>query len=388
MRKIVAFFVALLLFAGTLLVVNGYYDTAIANARGYLDYNVKAPKLQCLDAVSSSIDEDTVLFLGSSELDVPDALKITSHPRDVFNWGNSDFNMMLYGSASNQSLSQAIHLGALGDKLEVKKVVLNLSPQWFIEDFLAPEAFADKLYPEMLVAFMKNKDISDDLKQRVVDRCKAQLSTSPDKMRLVESCERAYLQKGNIFDTWLADINNLITSNRDKALLTFSLNPPKDTGSRVSYDSIDFDALEAEAERNGQAKCTNNDFYVNDNYYKKKLEPNLGWLQGYLKNTNMHDTVEYDDLRLFLDICGELGIEPLLVSTPVNGFYYDFAGLPVSERQQCYQNIRDIASEYNVQVLDLTDYEYTPYFLNDIMHLGWKGWVHVIQGVHEFYQQD
>ena len=102
----------------------------------------------------------------------------------------------------------------------------------------------------------------------------------------------------------------------------------------------------------------------------------------------MRETDEYNDLRLFLDICEELDIEPMLVSVPVNGFYYDYTGLPQSERQQYYQNIREIASEYDVQLLDLSSQEYTPYFLHDIMHLGWKGWVYVIQGVHEFYQQD
>ncbi|NLG10921.1 MAG: D-alanyl-lipoteichoic acid biosynthesis protein DltD [Coriobacteriaceae bacterium] len=387
MRKIVAFLVALLLFAATLVGVNSYYDAVITSARGYLDYDVKNAKLQCLDAVSSSLDENTILFLGSSELDVSDSLNITSHPKNVFHWGNSDFNMMLYGGASNQSLSQAIHLGALGNRLKVKKVVINLSPQWFIEDFLAPEAFADKLYPEMFTAFMENEGISVDLKQRVVDRCKSQLNTSPDKLRQIEAYERVYLHTGNIADLWLIEINKLITSNRDKAILTFSMNPPKATGPKVVYDDIDFSALAEEAELNGQAQCANNDFYVSDNYFKKNLEPNLGWLKGHLKSANMHDTVEYDDLRLLLDICRELGIEPLLVSVPVNGFYYDYTGLPESERQHCYQNIRDIAGEYDVQLLDLSGHEYTPYFLHDIMHLGWKGWIYAIQGVHEFYQQ-
>ena len=76
-------------------------------------------------------------------------------------------------------------------------------------------------------------------------------------------------------------------------------------------------------------------------------------------------------MKLFLEVCEETGLEVMLINIPVNGYWYDYTGFPKADRQQYYQNIRDIAAEYDVTLLDLSDHEYTPYFLKDVMHLGW-----------------
>lgn len=40
---------------------------------------------------------------------------------------------------------------------------------------------------------------------------------------------------------------------------------------------------------------------------------------------------------------------------------------------------------YNVKLADFSQKEYEIYFLRDIMHLGWKGWVYLDRAVYEFY---
>lgn len=59
---------------------------------------------------------------------------------------------------------------------------------------------------------------------------------------------------------------------------------------------------------------------------------------------------------------------------PVNGKWSDYTELSQSTRQIYYKTVRAIAAQYdNITMLDLTGEEYTPYFLCDTMHLGWKG---------------
>ena len=41
--------------------------------------------------------------------------------------------------------------------------------------------------------------------------------------------------------------------------------------------------------------------------------------------------------------------------------------------------------EYGIEMLDLTGYEYEPYFMCDTMHLGWKGWLAVDRAFIDFY---
>ena len=104
-------------------------------------------------------------------------------------------------------------------------------------------------------------------------------------------------------------------------------------------------------------------------------------------NDSYSNSKEYDDLKLFLSLCNELDLDVMLINIPVNGYWYDYTGFPKTEREQYYDNIWDIAYEYDENVLDLAVHEYTPYFLKDIMHLGWKGWVYVDEELYNFYKE-
>ena len=65
-----------------------------------------------------------------------------------------------------------------------------------------------------------------------------------------------------------------------------------------------------------------------------------------------------------------------------------FIYFSAERRQTYYENVRQIAAEYeNVTLLDLTGYEYEPYFLCDTMHLGWKGWLAVDNAIAEFWDK-
>ena len=48
-------------------------------------------------------------------------------------------------------------------------------------------------------------------------------------------------------------------------------------------------------------------------------------------------------------------------------------------------HVRMLEEEYGIQMLDLTGYEYEPYFMCDTMHLGWKGWLTVDRALIDYY---
>jgi Protein involved in D-alanine esterification of lipoteichoic acid and wall teichoic acid (D-alanine transfer protein) len=43
--------------------------------------------------------------------------------------------------------------------------------------------------------------------------------------------------------------------------------------------------------------------------------------------------------------------------------------------------------EKGFTVADFSDKEYEKYFLKDIMHIGWKGWVYVNQSLVQFHEK-
>ena len=93
-------------------------------------------------------------------------------------------------------------------------------------------------------------------------------------------------------------------------------------------------------------------------------------------------------MSCLLDLCALRDIEVLFVHVPMHGSWNDYTGFSAVRREQYYEKVRNIAENYsNVTLLDLTGFEYEPYFLCDTMHLGWKGWLAVDRAIVEFYQQ-
>ena len=70
---------------------------------------------------------------------------------------------------------------------------------------------------------------------------------------------------------------------------------------------------------------------------------------------------------------------------PLHGAWSDYTGFTEDRRSEYYENVRAIAAEYGIEILDLTGYEYEPYFMCDTMHLGWKGWLLVDRALIGFY---
>jgi D-alanine transfer protein len=128
-----------------------------------------------------------------------------------------------------------------------------------------------------------------------------------------------------------------------------------------------------------------NPFYIDDESYQR-LKPHLKEKKDMNKDARKgyQTGPEFDDLRIFLQVCRETGIQPMLVLAPVNGYYYDYTGFPVEAREAYYQKIRDIAEEYGVLLADFSDQEYTKYFFEDRVHLGKKGWVMVNEAIEQF----
>jgi D-alanine transfer protein len=167
-----------------------------------------------------------------------------------------------------------------------------------------------------------------------------------------------------------------------------SANFPAFEGKPAQVDKIDFQKLMAEAEELGKKSCTNNAWYIYDSYYSTHVEPTLEKRRNTLNDASYAVSPEYADLEIFLDICQETGIEPLLILEPVNGLSYDYAGFPLEGREAYYRQIRELAARRGVRLADFSSHEYEPYFLADVMHIGWKGWVYILEEIVKFYKEN
>lgn len=350
-------------------------------------YDNKAYTRNCSDYVMDQIiDENSIVVLGSSELGASDEL---AFPKALFNNGYSDFNMILMGTAHLQSLPQAINVGALQNNIKNGKIVLILSPQWFSASGLSTQAYSSRFEELNFVQFLRNKNISKQTKIAVSNRINGLLTADPTTLDRVIKDENVYLYHSLNPFTYIEMITyNMFRDAKTRFELVDEFNSlsPLDKTNYIHANEINFDSLLLQAAELGAESCTNNEFGIYDEYFNTYIRNEFEGFKGRSEAESYAVSPEYGDFRLFLDVCKETGIEPLIISVPVNGRWYDYTGFSKADRNTYYQNIRDICAEYGVSLVDFSEKEYELYFLKDIMHMGWKGWAYLDKAVYSFYK--
>ena len=348
----------------------------------------------CYLLAQSAAQEDTLLLFGSSELRTTE---ICTHPANFFAGKRAGFQVDLIGRGSCQSLIHALQIAASGDSLRGKKVVLITSPQSYVAGGIAPDLFYANFSAQQYLALLEDDSLSPQLKQYLsgrVAKLLADYAALPDAapvdpaLQLLakqQSQPSALAGAATALLTPYYALSGYLGSLRDLAAARPLLAAGEDTAAPVQPDPIDWAAEEAAAVAQAEQMSANNEFGMEDGYYTTYIGDRLERLAGRESQLSYADSPEYDDLRALFQVCREKGIRPLFIHVPLHGQWSDYTGFTAGRRAQYYENVRQIAGEYGVQLLDLTGYEYEEYFLCDTMHLGWKGWLAVDRALIGYY---
>lgn len=389
MKKTISFLIALVLFISTiglLHIIAGHTELFERHAFGSW---VNQTKIFSGESIKKNMNQDTMVVMGSSEFRWGRDMK--SHPAKMFQ--DKKMNMMMIGAGYYQSLFHSVELSAIADGIQNKKVVLILSPQWFKKDGVVPEAYASR-FPELnYIAMLKNENISLSTKQYMINRTEELLVKDPPTLKRVKAYNRIFVN-GHATAEDKKIYQGFISFYGEKARLSLyvsakmqGIETERSEGESEPDQEPDWNEYMNWAEEAGQ-KQSSNPFFVKDSLYQKQIVPRLESAKDSATGGNYGVSREYEDLRCFLQVCRDSGIKPMLVLAPVNGYWYDYTGFPESGRTSYYQNIRDIAAEYDAEVADLSDQEYTKYFFLDRVHFGWKGWVMINENIYKFAKQD
>ena len=346
-----------------------------ADASKLYDYVYATGKSENADFVTSNMSDDGYLCFGSSEWYISKN-RVSMCPQAVFGESNSGVDMTYIGEGYDQSLWQAIAAGAYGtgEKVKNRKVMIVVSPQWFFKGAGDENKFYTKFSYSLYRTFMQSPQVSEETKAYVRSRC---ASLGIDAQKLAAASH----------DTPLDAINDAAFAATDAAKLRSDIDnivhlaPSRSlarTGGQPTGEP-DWDALLASAEQEGEAACTNNDLGVYDEYWEKysKYDPELN--QDFDEAES-----EYADLACFLEVCREVGFEPMVCILPVHGQWYDRSNVSAAERQGYYGRIRQICRDAGATYADFSGYEYEKYFLCDTVHPGWKGWVRIENAFYDF----
>ncbi len=345
----------------------------------------------------SAAQKDTLLIFGSSELRTTE---ISTHPANFFAGKRAGFQVDIIGRGSCQSIIHALQIAASGESLRGKKVVLITSPQSYVPEGIAPDLFMANFSVQGYLELLADDSLSDEVKtyfSRRVAELIEEYENLPEPSPMDPAIKALAFHKST--PTLWSSVKNAVLSPyyllsryllemKDKISVRKILSAGEDFPTPAEWSAINWAEEEAAALAEGSSMSNNNDFGILNDYYTTYIGSRLERQKNRDKALSYSQSKEYDDLRILFAVCQEKGIEPLFIHVPLHGAWSDYTGFTADRRAEYYHNVRAIAEEYGVQTLDLTGYEYDEYFMCDVMHLGWKGWLEVDKALINYYYKE
>lgn len=378
------FAVGALLFAGAFFALEAMLPSQsyVGSSMNY-GYVYSGAKSSSVEFTRASQPSDSVVLFGSSELSTPATL-IPQVPSKVFGGNDYGLNLALVGEAYDQSLWHAIAAGAYahenGDM--PKKVAIIVSPTWFADGGLDDETFGMRFSYSLYREFCANPAISESSKKYLAQRL------------LEQGIDSDVVQAGMAEDI-VARLNDLVYATMDDLRLRNQLREVRGSNTAISPiqtqedtdEQPDFDQLRDAALVDAESS-SNNDWGYDSSFWDKNIAGRQDVLNGTQADETYSDTPEYEDLAFFLQVCRESGLEPLVIISPVSGEFFDLVGITPEVRQQCYDCIIQICEQADVPVADFSEKEYEKFFLHDIVHFGWTGWVDVEKAIYDYVKSE
>lgn len=330
-----------------------------------------------------------LFLLGSSEMKID----VPQNTLKLFPIKGAEYNVSSFGRGYSQNLQQASMIGACNLKPD-QKLAYIVSIQWFDDEAgIKPDKFASNFSDIGFYEFLNNPKISENNKMYYANRTYELLSKAnkfkPEALYAKLYCSNSFSSKiiRNILKPYYVT-KIYLSEIKDKALIYSELKelPDKSDDSK-EYKEVDWNKEYNELLKESEETKSSNEFQLTDKYYNDNVKDIKDYVKGLLASQEITKSVELDDFKFFLSVCNDLGIKPYIIIPPVNGWYYDYLGLNVDERNKYYDTIDSLAGNDDMDVLDLRKYEYQKDFLMDVMHLGKEGWLKVSEGIYNHFNK-
>jgi D-alanine transfer protein len=328
-------------------------------------------------------DKQYLPIYGSSELARLDRF----HPSNYFQVTGEPFTPFLVGRGGTESLIHLLNFSEHVDQLKGKKIVFVLSPQWFQPNGTDESHFAPNYSSLQGYDFAFNNKIDPTIKRKAIKRLLTFSSVKDDP--ILSTIYKAEVSRNPWDQRKASMVRPIAYAYRGilvKKDLYYSITEGAKQKREIKHNlrKKNWSQLEAEANQLGAKQSGNNQFTVINSQYDKirKMVPSL---KDKKFGASYGKSPEYQDFQLVLDVLKESGADPLFISVPVNGKWYDYTGFPKEGRTAYYDRIRKQIEAEGFQIADFSNHEYDPYFMKDTIHIGWKGWVYTDKAIKDFY---
>lgn len=125
----------------------------------------------------------------------------------------------------------------------------------------------------------------------------------------------------------------------------------------------------------GKKSSTNNPYQIKNGFYKTRIQPIEGELAGSQKTFDYEFSKEFSDFQVVLDKMEANNMNVRFVIPPVNQKWLEYTGLSQEMLNNFSKKITHQLTSQGFQVIDLSGDGSEDYFMQDTIHIGWRGWV-------------
>ncbi len=377
---------------GTLHILELYFN--FTNGNTYFDSigdESEENKVKPLVLLKRSFSRsDNLPVFGSCEL-------LHNDMNAIFINKNNGFQINKIGSHGHQSIIHAMNLGAFNQDITDKKIFFLSSSSWFRKSGITKYWFEASFSKIKFYSFMFNKKLSNSLKKRLARRIIAIPKKKSYGLEIFYA--KIYSNERNILNILPKIVHPLyffcykLLIVRDKHAAYQKLNEyrrkniPEITKTVIkNHDWENEKLLALEKDK----KVSHNDFHIEDDWYDKAIKDYH--LPKY-KFDIPADSLEREDFLIFLEVCQEQKVKPIIVNLPLHGKIADHFDLKFmfgmkNQRIEFNKWFRETVSSYNFELVDLSEYEYVDYFNNRFTTMGSYGRVHVYEAISQFYNKN
>ncbi|MGX6962064.1 D-alanyl-lipoteichoic acid biosynthesis protein DltD [Vagococcus xieshaowenii] len=323
-------------------------------------------------------------FFGSSELSRINAL----HPSVLAQKYQRDYEPFLLGAPGTQSLAQFLMIQSMGKELTNKQVVFIISPQWFVKEGVSDAMFSLYYSPlqtyQWVLTHKEDSEASRYTAQRLLDFSSVKSDTLLNKV-LQKMADGEELSSTDIKG---ATFQHNLFSQEDHLFSKFAVRSKQkriDKAEKQLPNVYNDEQLDQLAVQLGSKNTSNNPYQISNKFYDTRIAPVESSLENSQKKFNYLNSPEYADFQLVLNQMAKENIKPLFVIPPVNKKWSDYTGVSQEMLKDFSIKIKQqLTSQGFKTIADYTDQNDVDYFMEDTIHLGWRGWLALDEDLQAF----
>lgn len=335
---------------------------------------------------------------GASELIVAEPYEYPYRASAVFQSAPTGFRVFPVGWHAAASINMLQKLAAVGPELQGKKVVIIISPPSFFNRVMdSPEAYAGNYSRLQAYALAFSTSLSFDLKHRAAQRMLQYPKTLENdpllRFALAQLADGSPVSRALYYAAFpLGKFQTLILRLQDHVEMVAYIWQHHQMRPKVAHarQRLDWQDILDKAQAVFQQHSDNNPFGFDNDMWTRRV----GRLAAHAQDSR-HDaqflsglqkSKEWGDLDLLLRELQELGAQPLILSAPLDGPYYDYLGVSYQARTAYYAKLRAAVQPYGVALRDFEDHDADrDFFLDSTSHLSAVGWAYYDQAIDAFY---